>query len=68
FTFIATPFMMLDTLSVGIVQLGIGFAALGFSILGALITIPIYKHLLKFTKQVTRILIVFFNRRIISIW
>ncbi|MGL5575571.1 MAG: DUF1700 domain-containing protein [Sarcina sp.] len=67
FSIIGVPFMMADTLSVGVVQLGIATSSFGFSILLWLITIPIYKHLLKFTKDVTKKLISVFTGRLIKI-
>lgn len=67
FSMLGVPFMMADTLAIGIVQLGVAIGSLGLSILSGLITVPIYKYLLKFTKEVTKNLISVFNRRLLRI-
>ncbi|MGL4990354.1 MAG: DUF1700 domain-containing protein [Sarcina sp.] len=67
FSLIGTPFMMIDTLSIGVVQLGVSIACLGFAILSGFITLPMCKYLINFTKQVTKLLILFFTRRVLSI-
>ncbi|MDV4150726.1 DUF1700 domain-containing protein [Clostridium sp. AL.422] len=50
---IGSPFMMADILSVGIIQLGVGIALVGTSILLGLITIYLSKKIIIITMQLT---------------
>lgn len=67
FSIVATPFMMADVLSVGVVQLGIGISSIGLSFLLAMVTIYLSKNFSRFTKDICSRLLKLFNRRVVQI-
>lgn len=65
FSIVATPFMMADVLSVGVVQLGMGISSIGISFLLAMVTIYLSKKFSRFTKDICSRLFKLFNRRMV---
>lgn len=62
---VATPFMIADVLSVGIVQLGMGISSIGVSFLLAMATIYLSKKFSRFTKEICSRIFKLFNRRMV---
>lgn len=68
FSIVATPFMMADVLSVGVVQLGVGIGSIGVSFLLAMATMYLGKEFRFFTKELSSRLLKLFNRRVVQLW
>lgn len=68
FSIVGSPFMMADVLTVGIVQLGLGIASVGISILLGFITIYLSKKFIVITKQLTFKVFKSFNKKVVKIW
>ena len=64
---IGSPFMMSDTLAVGVVQLGLGISSVGISILLGLITIYLSKHFIAITKKLTYKVLKSFSKKVVKI-
>lgn len=58
---------MADVLTVGIVQLGLGIASVGISILLGFITIYLSKKFIVITKQLTFKVFKSFNKKVVKI-
>ncbi|QAS61966.1 hypothetical protein [Clostridium septicum] len=67
FSIVGSPFMMADVLTVGIVQLGLGIASVGISILLGFITIYLSKKFIVITKQLTFKVFKSFNKKVVKI-
>lgn len=65
---IGSPFMISDILAVGVVQLGLGIASVGVSILSAFITIYLSKNLMIVTKRLTFKILKSFNKKVVKLW
>lgn len=64
---IGSPFMISDILAVGVVQLGLGIASVGVSILSAFITIYLSKNLMIVTKRLTFKILKSFNKKVVKL-
>lgn len=63
---ICSPFAIADTLAMGMMQLGIGIALIGVSILLALLTVNLIKKETELTKRINRKVIEPFSRRVVK--
>jgi uncharacterized membrane protein len=63
---LGSPFMMADTLAVGLIQLGVGIASLGISFLLILLTIFISKKVALVTKSFTLKLTGVFHKKVVK--
>lgn len=68
FSIVATPFMLADVFSVGVVQLGVGIASIGVALLLAMATLFLCKKFGYFTKELSSRLLRLFNRKVVQIW
>lgn len=68
FSILGAPFVMLETIPVGIVQLGLGIAFMGLSILLALITTYLYKKLVDIMKTFKSKLGRVISEKVVKIW
>lgn len=64
---IGSPFMIADTISVGIVQFGVGIIALGISILLAIVTVFFSKKLMKVTRKFSSKLSDLFRKKVVRL-
>lgn len=67
YSIVATPFMIAEVLSVGVVQLGVGIASLGVSFLLAMATMYLCKNFAFFTKELSSRLLKLFNRKVVQL-
>lgn len=67
YSIVATPFMIAEVLSVGMVQLGVGIASLGVSFLLAMATMYLCKNFAFFTKELSSRLLKLFNRKVVQL-
>ncbi|WP_040194707.1 DUF1700 domain-containing protein [Clostridium culturomicium] len=67
YSIVATPFMMADVLSVGVVQLGVGVGFIGVSFLLAMATMYLCKEFRFFTKELSSRLLKLFNRKVVQL-
>ncbi|MDU4891997.1 MAG: DUF1700 domain-containing protein [Clostridium sp.] len=67
YSIVATPFMMADVLSVGVVQLGVGIGSIGVSFLLAMATMYLCKEFRFFTKELSSRLLKLFNRKVVQL-
>lgn len=67
YSIVATPFMIAEVLSVGVVQLGVGIASLGVSFLLAMATMYLCKNFAFFTKELSSRLFKLFNRKVVQL-
>ena len=65
---IGSPFMMFDTLNVGVVQLGLGVSSIGMSILLGFITIYLSKNIIGITKDLTSKVLKSFKKKVVKMW
>ena len=67
YSIVATPFMIAEVLSVGVVQLGVGIASLGVSFLLAMATMYLCKNFAFFTKELSSRILKLFNRKVVQL-
>lgn len=65
---VGAPFMIFDIPAVGVVQLGIGFASIGISVLLAFLTIFLSKRFMHITKNFTFRLYKILNKKVVKLW
>lgn len=65
---LGSPFMIFDTLNVGVVQLGLGVSSIGISILLGFITIYLSKNIIGITKDLTFKVLKSFKKKVVKMW